>query len=699
MITLIWKELRENLKWALLAMALLGAAEICGLYQIRDGQSDYYSYYEGITLCKASFLTITSFACPAIGFLLGLIQVLPELKRDRWAALLHRPVPREVIFFGKAVAGLILYAVATVPPFLLSVWLVSSPGHFAAPFVPGLALAGTADTCAGLIYYFAAFMVALQRGGWVGLRGLPLLAAIHASFFVMKSSHFAAAVWAAVFMAVALCLAAWGAIRHQESFGSRPWPGKFAFLAVAFYGLCGLGDLTQFLYNALAPEKSPFIDYELSDKGAPLKLTYVDGAIVSVQDLDGRTPEDQNYKLDRIRQHLRYLNTSSSYIGDSHGLRPSLRSYYEYRQSNTYIWSGQPFTYPRLEQWYYLVEERSAVGVLPNKRLPVGRLDAHGFEPISAHPVPFPTGTELLSQGGAGYCLWDAKSVRFVNLARREIVNVPLPVPGPIYGVTVASANDEGIWTAATVVSLSTATALYDQKDGRLIATLPYHRDVDRWGRLAAGMNATKDRFYLWYKPSAWISRKIQNTMPSYLEEVNAQGQTLRSFTIPPIPVLPNPRTWDDFVARRLQSPAFFFGTMLYQKLGSELGNVRLKEALSRRLGEEWRLTKEIAVCITLLSALSAAATLWWARRVHFSRRRAWAWAGLAFALNLAGLIIFRLTADWPRLVPCSACGRGRPIDREACPHCGHGWPESKPNGTEIFDHGADEAPEAASAV
>jgi hypothetical protein len=345
------------------------------------------------------------------------------------------------------------------------------------------------------------------------------------------------------------------------------------------------------------------------------------------------------------------------------------------------------------------VQQRSAVGVLPNKRTPVGRLDAHGFEPISANPVPFSTGMELETQGRDGYCLWDAKSVRFVNLAKRQIANVSLPVPGAIYGVTIASANDEDNWAAATVVSLSTATALYDQKDGSLLATLPYHRDVNRWGRLDVGMNSAKDRFYLWYKPSAWIPRKIQNTMPSYLEEMNAQGQILRSFTIPPIPVLPKPRAWDDFAARRLQSPAFFFGTMIYQKLGSEWGNVRLKEALAERLGDEWQLTREIAVFITLLSTVCAATTLWWARRVHFSWRQAWAWAGLAFALNLAGFIIFRLVADWPRLVPCSACERGRPIDRESCPHCGSAWPEFKPNGTEIFDHCAAEPPEAAPAV
>jgi hypothetical protein len=81
-----------------------------------------------------------------VGFLLGLIQILPELKRDRWAALLHRPVSRGVILRGKVVAGLILYAVATVLPFLYFVWQAATPGHFAAPFVPGMVQPGVADT-------------------------------------------------------------------------------------------------------------------------------------------------------------------------------------------------------------------------------------------------------------------------------------------------------------------------------------------------------------------------------------------------------------------------------------------------------------------------------------------------------------------------------------------------------------------------
>lgn len=152
MSTLIWKELRENLKWAILAMLVLGGAKLYALHHTRYGQLDT-QFYNGMTLAKDSFLTVTTFGCAIIGFLLGLIQIVPELPRDRWAALLHRPMPRSRILGGKILAGLLLYMIAVVPPFLFCVWQAATPGHFPSPFVPALALPGIADLCAGLVYY------------------------------------------------------------------------------------------------------------------------------------------------------------------------------------------------------------------------------------------------------------------------------------------------------------------------------------------------------------------------------------------------------------------------------------------------------------------------------------------------------------------------------------------------------------------
>jgi len=188
---LIWKELRENILWALLAMLALGATEIYALHHMRYAED--FEYQGGITLCKKSFLTVTMFGYAAAGLALGLLQVLPELQRDRWAALLHRPMPRGRLYWGKAVAGLMLYCLAAGAPFLFAVWRVVTPGNFATPFVPGMITPGLADLAVGLCYYFAALLLALQSGH-LAWRALPLFAALHVSFFVLQENLFRVAV-------------------------------------------------------------------------------------------------------------------------------------------------------------------------------------------------------------------------------------------------------------------------------------------------------------------------------------------------------------------------------------------------------------------------------------------------------------------------------------------------------------------------
>jgi len=696
MIALLWKELRENLKWAVLAMLALGVAEFAALL---SGANDGGNYYQqGITLCRESFLIVTMFGSAAVGLLLGLVQILPELKRDRWAALLHRPVPRGRLFLGKAVAGVILYGVAAVLPFLACLWYTAAPGHFATPFVPGLALAGLADTCAGLVYYFAALLVALQRGGAIGLRALPLLAAAHLTFFVVGATSFGDAVWAAGLMAGALGGAAWGAMHHRESFAARPWPGRLALLVVAFYGLCGLADFAGFVSKAGNIYDFNGADYELSDAGRPLKLSYRQGAVVSVAELDGSVPPEANYKPDRVREHLRYLNSCCTYIGSDHGWHP----YWEgnsYRSTNTYLYLSSQYSRPQPEQWFRLLKERTVIGMSPLGKVAIARLDARGFQPASATPVPFPDDVTVQSSGDEGYRLWTPDSLRFVDLPRRQITNIPLPTPGPIYGVTIAWAPSATGTVRATPVALATAAAVYNDKDGRLLATLPYHQDMDHWGYVRIGISSSLDRFYLRYEPSAWIPRKERQGIPSYVEEWNAQGQVLHSYTLPPLPDYPEPPSWVYHLNRRLQSPAFFFGTLLYQKAGAMLGSARLQDALAERIGDHWMETRQTATYTLLFSFLSTVATFYGARRAHFSSRRAWLWTGLAFAFNVAGLLTFRLVADWPRLIPCPACRRPRPIDQPSCPHCADGWPATQPTGAEIFDHSEPIAQESAASA
>ena len=683
---LIWKELREHYKLALLVMLGLAAAELFALFNDTGSTGDLY-FNHGITISREEFKLVTTFGSAAVGLLLGFVQILPELKRDRWASLLHRPAPRSHLFFGKAIAGVLLYGIATIPPLLLCVYFAATPGYFPSPFVPGLAFGSIVDTAAGLVYYFAALLIALQRGGDFGLRALPLFAAVYVTLFVRETPGFQEALWAAALMAAVLALAGCGAMVHRDLWAARPWPARIALLIVAFYGLCGLFDIVHQAVYVTVRQNYSASSYEISEEGRPLRLNQKNGTVVSVEELDGSTPTDPKYKPDQVRSHVHFLRNCSFYIGESHGWQyPEFPR--SYRSSTTFLTPARFFTHPQPELWFYLVQKRSMVGISLRTRKPVVRFDSHGFQPPNAQITPIPGDITVDYNQGYGFCLRSPDRARFVDLPSRKITEVSMPVPGPIFGATRVWVNTETGAVQTMAFALRTGVAFYDENDGHLVAMIPYHQEMDRWGSVGVGASRTRERFHLMYSPSFWMPFTVQRSLPSYVEEMDAQGNLLHAYTLPPIPRQSRPVPQILVIAKYGQSPASFFGKMLYQEISVLLGGNRPRDFWAEIFGVDSALaTKRITFAVLLSSFICAGVTLAWARRVHFPWLQAWRWAGLTLALNVAGLIIFRLVADWPRFVPCAGCHQPRPLHQSTCPHCAEGWPAATPTGVEIFDN------------
>jgi hypothetical protein len=575
-------------------------------------------------------------------------------------------------------AGLLLYLLAALPPYLLCAWLAATPGHFNSPFTPPMMLAGIADIFTGLAYYFAALALALQRDTWAGLRALPVLAAFHCSTYVTSVPFFRAAMVAAALMGIALFVAGWGTMLNQERFGGRPLLARIACLAMLYYGVCGLGDIAKSIVNVIGPDRhSRFYRYILTQSGEPVRVTYVDDVCVSVTDPDGHPVTGKNDQPSRIGTHQHYTNGVSSYIGDSHGWKGN--SYLpDYRDARSYIeWMNLP--------WFYLIKDRSFVGFEGNKM--TARLDARGFQPPEATPQPFPTGMSFENLQPAYLFIWDGNTFTFNAPLRRESKILPLPARGPVYGMVEEFYNDSTGQAIVLAVALADRMAVYDTS-GAVVTTLPYHRDVDRWGELEMGVNGAMDRFYMWYQPSAWIDGATRAAMPSYIEETDRQGNTLRSWTLPPLPSDYQSQTPANYLAQHIQSPAFYFGLMTYRKIGASLGSQRLAGLFERHYVQDHRPAMELALCSAILGLVMAAVAWFWARSAHLPRARAGAWALFVFLFGIAGLIVFRLAAGWPRVVACPLCHQPRPIERDRCPACKSGWPEPQPLGTEVFDGG-----------
>jgi ABC-type transport system involved in multi-copper enzyme maturation permease subunit len=100
---IIWKEWRENFKWAVLGALAIGLAMV-----LSRSMGEWVVFGQGdASICSASFLMVTVIGSAAVGAVLGFLQVVLELHRDQWGFLLHRPITRTSIFLGKVVGGLV----------------------------------------------------------------------------------------------------------------------------------------------------------------------------------------------------------------------------------------------------------------------------------------------------------------------------------------------------------------------------------------------------------------------------------------------------------------------------------------------------------------------------------------------------------------------------------------------------------------
>jgi hypothetical protein len=198
-------------------------------------------------------------------------------------------------------------------------------------------------------------------------------------------------------------------------------------------------------------------------------------------------------------------------------------------------------------------------------------------------------------------------------------------------------------------------------------------------------MMADRNHFFLWYTPNFLLSNEEREKVPTYLEEMDAQGKLLVSYTLPPFPPERDRPPWWAFIPANTHAPIYAYGEILYDKIGALAGVKHLQRKIDKITGHDWPRNRALLLRNTAISFVLALITLFWARSAWFSWRRAWLWALFVLGLNIPGLIVFRLCADWPVRVKCPACGRPRPVDFEKCPACGAGWPEPPREGIEIF--------------
>ena len=342
------------------------------------------------------------------------------------------------------------------------------------------------------------------------------------------------------------------------------------------------------------------------------------------------------------------------------------------------------------EVWYLLVKQNYFLGFDKLSRRTVGICDADGFKPANAAPHPFAQRLrDSIIFFRKPHLLWAGTALYSIDFSERSMTSFAAP-NDVIWGALNVSGSYQDDKPAHTAVALDKAIRIFDAQ-GKSSFDVPYPHDPNLWSYLSLATNEANDRFYLISSPSAapyWrLANEPATEKPIYLDEIDAQGHILRTYSRPnDSPPLPPP-TWVGRLTTCMSAllPAAV-GTIYYHQCPPlEITTFEDAGSISFPRPSLQVSMAEMAVLILVGLAL-AVVTAVWARRTGFSPRQASLWGLFVFCFGVAGLITFRLAADWPATVRCPQCRRMRSLHSEKCPHCHQPWAAPASSGTEIFD-------------
>ncbi len=664
---MIWKELRENVRWAAPASFCLLLAEI---YALSSGRERIGDLSTGLTLCSNSFLLVSAFGCAAIDAALGALQILPELHRDQWASLLHRPVPRHVIFLGKVVAGLLLYGLAAGLPLLVSIIDVAWPGHFAAPFVPALAGPAASDLFLGVVFYFAALLLSLHPGRWFGARGAIALGAVAMLVLHLKGDlSFVLPVLAAA----AFFAAAWGAM--LGSVALRSWTSRIALGAVMLTGVeAGLQFAAAILRGG--PPQNPEIDFFFSDfriaNDGNVFLSKRDSQNHAfLADLQGNAVTDPRYVSNEAWRN--FLYPSPFVERESAGIRASF--FRRFRASYTYV-EAVTDVYEGPEIWYKIAGKRGYfVGYDRLSARRIGICDADGFKGADAIPRPFADELEGMSNGTMPLLNWAGPQLFTFDFAERRMTSVFNAGSSTVYGAAKYPATLRE--PSRIIVALPSEIRVLDM-EGAPLFTLPYVHPLEHWPNIAVAATQDFARTFLQYSQSYFALPKGSDAVV-HLDVIDAQGHFVTTYTIPQTNGRIIPPTWATRIADLANMPVPSLVLMLWSDLRAPNSWSTLFHVPAD--SKSARLFDLFAVAISL--GITAVVR---ARKSGLPLANTGTWVALTLVFGVAGFLTYRLAADWPTRVRCPRCARPRPVRDSSCPHCHELWATPVASGSEIFE-------------
>jgi hypothetical protein len=691
---IIWKELHENFKWALLGMVGVGLTMAFVLINLA---------YRAYSIGDDDFYLITLSLGPGVGAVIGFMQMIFDSRQGHWAVLVHRPIDRNRIFWGKTVAGLILYFAAMLIPFAISVLWVMIPGKVAGPFRWGMAVPGLVGILTGTAYYFAGMLVARRSARWYGSRCLPLVAPILCSILIFGVYRASSASLIIIVAASIMCIAARGSFLAGGDYKSQHWTAKSSLgsalvVGIILAGLATVGFISTFIpqsgyYRTTLQDSRP----RLLRDGRVVVEEYVEGKQVAVNDLKG------NPITELLRQDDESIDPLALLIPPRTNLDLAIEE--EANRGATTVWHRRsvrsmraglhmaPGTY-----WYYLPETGRFEAYDEESRRRIGSIGPNGFASADQTPTDrFPSrrvySEQMLENLASLFPTPDG--VYRIDLMNRTVEPVFTPEPGKhielMQGIEVERLVQKWRYSNGTryrdheteyekvgyAMLVDKEILLLDQDLKVLRTHTPDYQSPD-YSSVTISKLDTPDTYAFMYRPSVEHFGDQAFDMTRPLVIYGPDDQPVSTGEVPP----------RQYESGQLPITQGFVGLIAPPAPCAIIEAVeRIRNRAYRRYNMyDTNLKITFGASMLLGGIISLLVNLRLAKRNALGRGQRIVWASLGLLFGLSGVLLMLCLLPWPTKLRCESCGKARLVNRFDCEHCGATFAPPATDGTEIFD-------------
>ena len=679
--TLILKELRENVKLAVLGLGILAlilalnAQKYSTILKNLGGISDSQQVYLPWQPLVSSDILI-GFFCAIFGAVLGWFQIHNERHRDLWAFLIHRPITRTEIFFGKVIAGLMLYVLATGLPLIGFIAWALVPGHVAAPFQWAMLRPTAIIVLSGTLYYFAGMLTGLRQARWYASRALGLGVALFVSLMFQSEWH----LWQALFLiligGIILATAVWGGFHSHGYYRGQPAPGRLALTGALMPGWGFVLALTAILLVEFLLRSPSQTQYQMTKDGAIYKVTQGDGDQSNIVDLQGKPLVDSKTgrrigTADFNRQLCIRVQISPDFSNQApHG------RWFDRDCNRFTFWRATPDTL-----WYYWGRYGRLVGYDIATRRFIGSLGPDGFAQNVAGdgsrfdhaPAHASASRRIINTADTVYALdLEHRATKAIFTLTNEssgattlsaTTNAANEAIGEIAEVSL-NGND---WDYTIVVTRGYIRLL--TPDGKVLWRAAYKPGYPDYNQIQVTFLDSRNQFALWLSPSWYAQGKAGGKLPTQVVWLDREQGVLKNTDLPEL--FHNGREF----AREQKLISLSISPALLVMIPLINEQPRLQDI-------PW-----VLVRYSLATALVCLPIGWWlGLRYSLSLPARLGWAAFYLVFGIPGLLTFLSVQEWPARESCPNCKKLRVVDRDQCEHCGANFAPPERNGTEVFE-------------